>query len=653
MKACAFIALLAAAATTTGGGCNRKVPANGNGEVVRPQTAKPAFAFRLPPVEKNAPRLSGEEARALFKLARLDPLKTRELGTLRKVMNLPDGMFAKSGGYVVVSLYVPGRLEPLAGWAAGGNLAFSVAGATRNALGGQDAAHLASARIRIDLLYDLKPSQPGERFLAGIEGMVTIAGGRQVQIGPDRFLGDESSTAKLRDRYMLRLERLAGLPPGTWRKGQMQLAKYRSVALVQLAPGEEPAFLYRSNVLAAGPSPAECRASAARGMTWLRDAQKVSGKFRYAYYPYSDTYEEKKYNVVRHAGAAFALFNAARRGLGPRVAGRPGPDPNFLAGERALAYLKGVARKDRRFDFYYVPDGTKVKLGAAALVLVALCERERAGGDRSNRELMNGLARFILNQQTPQGEFLSHYDPKKGRPVKEFVSLYYPGESLLGLLRLYELGGRKEEKLLAACHRGAGYLIKFERQQAAANRKKGLAAGQIYPPDAWFMQALEELIRLDEKPDYRAHLFALADCMIAGQDTPAGRRPGWGRPTRFVDQVGAIDESDPPSVCATGARCEGIVSALRVARRAGEKARAARCERALSLAARYVLQNGYHRHNAYALPNPKRAIGGFRLTPLSCSVRIDYVQHCATFLLEWAALQRPAPPPARSGPRVK
>ncbi len=645
MKSCVLIAVLAAAAGSTGGGCNPKT--SKNGVKVAPQTTPPAFAFALPPAETNAPSLTTAEARALFRIARLDPLENLE-SKLRKMRDLPQRVFEKHGGHVAVSLFVPGRREPLIGWAAGGNLAFSTAGAARNALGKRDAAELASARIRIDLIYDLKVWQPGGRMQPGVEGLATFAGNRQVLLLPERFMGDGNTTVKLRDRYMLRLEKLAGMAPGSWKAGKLKmLAMFKSRAVVQLATGDQPVFLYRGNVLAAGPGAAECRAAAERGMAWLRGVQKTSGKFRYVYYPYADTYEEKKYNVVRHAGTAFALFNAARRCVAKRAAeskasNNPTYDPNFRAGERALAYLKGLARVDKRFNFYYVPDGKKVKLGAAALALVALCERERAGGDKSNRTMMNGLAAFLLSQQTPQGEFISHYDPEKGAPVAKFVSLYYPGEALLGLLRLYELGGKKDKKLLAACHLGARYLIKLERQQAAANRKKGLEAGRIYLPDAWFAQALDELIRLDDKPDYRVHLFALADCMIAGQLRDAKLRRSWGQPTKFVDLVGAIDDSDPPSVCATGARCEGIVAALRAARRVKDKARAARYEKALALAARYVVQNGYHAHNAYALPNAKRAFGGFRLTPLSCLVRIDYVQHCAAFLMEWAELQKPA-----------
>jgi hypothetical protein len=316
----------------------------------------------------------------------------------------------------------------------------------------------------------------------------------------------------------------------------------------------------------------------------------------------------------------------------------------MAAGDKALAYIKSVAVQDRRFNFTYVPDGDKIKLGAAALALVAFCERERAGGDASHRELMNSLARFLRAQQTPEGEFLSHYDSGRGRPDGDFKSLYYPGEAMLGLLRLYRLGGKSNAGLLADCHRAAAFLIASERKQATANLAKGVKPGQVYPPDAWFMQALEELIELDARPEYRAHLFALADGMLAGQFVPVGAgAPDWGVATLYPDLTGAIDEADPPSAAATGARCEGLVSALRVARRAGEREAAERYARALRLAARFVAQNQYSAFNSYQLPAPDKAAGGFRFGPLKAGIQIDNVQHCASFLMEWAAALAPEP----------
>jgi hypothetical protein len=634
-------------------GCNGKKNggANGkNGGTTRHGVTPAAFTFQTPPLEKDAPRLTAEEIAALFKIARLNPLKIQKLSVkdLRQMLKLPERMFAEHRGYVLVNLYRPGSRELITGYSLGGNLAFSVAGATRVALGSRDPKLLQNCAIRIDLIYDLKPMDPRDRketMIPGLEGLACLNKGAVVFMPADRFLGDKPDVVQ----YILGLEQLAGLPSGTWKNGKMLLGKYRSRALLQLKKGDDPVALYRSNVLAAPPDAEQCRQAAARGMDWLKRIQKADGSFPYYYYPYADRYDTTKYNIVRHAGTAFSLFSAARQRISGGKPALATADPYFVVGEKALDFIKKTAVRDPRFGFTYVPDGKRIKLGAAALALVAFCERERAGGDASNRDIMTGLARFILNQQTPQGEFISHYDAAKGRPVKKFISLYYPGEALLGLLRLYKLTGRKDQQLLAACHRGAAYLIKFEKAQAADHQNKGGKLSQSYPPDAWFMQALEEIIDVDSKPEYVRHLFILADSMIAWQFVAVGdadaKTPALGEVTRYHDLLGAIDESDPPSACATGGRCEGLVAALRVARKLGKKDAAALYEKSLRLAAKYVVQNQYHAHNAYALPTPSKAIGAFRLNPLECSIRIDYVQHCSSFLMEWAKLQESAPKP--------
>jgi len=632
-------------------GCNGKKnggatgKGNGGTGAVRRGVTPPAFPFEPPPYEKGQLRLSPDEIAALFKIARLDPLKARKLSDLRQVLKLPDRMFAEHKGYVLVGLYPAGSRELLNGYSLGGNLAFSVAGATRNALGSSDPEMLATCPVRIDLVHDLKPLDPRNRdesMIPGVDGLACMNKGAVVFMPADRFLADKPDVVK----YILELEKLAGLPAGTWRDNKMLLGKYRSLALMQLKPGNDAVQLYRSNVLAGSLSTADCAASARRGMDWLRGVQLENGKFKYRYYPYADRYETEKYHMARHAEAALSLFKAARLGISPPSGTRTGSGsssgPHFAAGEKALAYIRQLAVKDRAFDFHYVPDGRRVRLGAAAMALVAFCERERAGGDDSNREFMKSLARFILNQQTPRGEFISHYDPTKGRPVNKFISLYYPGEALLGLLRLYSLTGRKDRELLVACHRGAKYLISFENARLVDHINKGGDPAKGYPPDACFMQALEVLIAIDSRPEYVRHLFKLADSMLAWQlsSLEGGRPTGWGGPTRFPDLVGAIDNADPPSAPQTGARCAGLVAALRVARKQGRKDAAARYARALDLAGKFVIQNQFHAHNSYALPQPARAVGGFRLTPLNCTVRMDHVHHCAAFLLEWAALKK-------------
>src|SRR5262245_65377596 len=79
--------------------------------------------------------------------------------------------------------------------------------------------------------------------------------------------------------------------------------------------------------------------------------------------------------------------------------------------------------------------------------------------------------------QRKDGSFDSRYRVKVEDP-HGIASLYYPGEAMLGLMRLYRLNGDK--RLLEASRRGARFLIDSQRKL------------EKLPADAWLMQALED-----------------------------------------------------------------------------------------------------------------------------------------------------------------
>ena len=94
-------------------GCNGTgSPGNGNAARLAPH-----LTFAAPPLAQGAPVLTAGEVRALFKLARLDPLKARDPAALRRLMKLPGRLFEEHKGYVTVTLHLPGIPEPPVGTA--------------------------------------------------------------------------------------------------------------------------------------------------------------------------------------------------------------------------------------------------------------------------------------------------------------------------------------------------------------------------------------------------------------------------------------------------------------------------------------------------------------------------------------------------------
>jgi hypothetical protein len=191
-------------------------------------------------------------------------------------------------------------------------------------------------------------------------------------------------------------------------------------------------------------------------------------------------------------------------------------------------------------------------------------------------------------------------------------SRYYPGEALLGLIRLFKLNG--DQKLLKAAQRGAQFLIEVQRQM------------DPLPPDAWLMQALAELYDASPQKHYAEHSVALAEAIMVAQYDENERS----------DYAGGFGPGPPRSTPAAS-RAEGLVAAYRLARAVGDP-RASNIASALKACARFQLSQQFRSDNNARLPNPARARGGFREGLSSSRIRIDFVQHNISSLLGIASV---------------
>ena len=89
----------------------------------------------------------------------------------------------------------------------------------------------------------------------------------------------------------------------------------------------------------------------------------------------------------------------------------------------------------------------------------------------------------------------------------------------------------------------------------------------------------------------------------------------------------------PPGV-ATAAYLEGFTEALRLARKLGDTQRAARYERAVRWAARFVMQLQFRPEEAYYVRSLPDAVWGVRTTLSRNRLRIDHCQHAMMSLMK-------------------
>lgn len=346
------------------------------------------------------------------------------------------------------------------------------------------------------------------------------------------------------------------------------------------------------------PNRPQLMTAARAGGDYLVRMQKPDGSFHYYYDAAEDRFETRRYNIVRHAGTAFSLLDlyGATRDVRYRESAR-----------LAVKFLRTRFHPARLRNAVYVLDyDGKAKLGANGLALAALAKQIELDPIASSRQSATRLANLILAMQRKDGSFDMRYRIGSSEP-EGITSLYYPGEAILGLVRLFKLNG--EKRLLDSARRGADFLIESQRTMA------------VLPPDAWLMQALEALYNIGHERKYAGHTIALAEAMIAEQYTdsdPPGYSGGFG--------------PGPPRSTPAAARAEGLVSAYRLARSTGD-ARASKIAAALKACASFQLAQQFTGRNSASLPNPRRAAGGFPEGLTSMKIRIDFVQHNISSLL--------------------
>ncbi len=248
--------------------------------------------------------------------------------------------------------------------------------------------------------------------------------------------------------------------------------------------------------------------------------------------------QSRSYNIVRHAGAIYALGLLNNRKPSPEAV-----DAMVRASAFMRRYYMGPGPQPGQIVVWSAPFPTPsvADLGASGLGLVALTATEKARPRSIPMDEMQGLARFILFLERPDGSFIDKYKPLSG-PDEDFESLYFPGEAVLGLIDLYELDHNKE--WLEAAARALMYLA---RSRASLTE---------VPPDHWAMIATAKLWPyLQEIPGSASsdalihHAEQVCRALMAGQIT--------GTDLPLVQ--GSFDPNGRTAPAAT--RIEGILAA--------------------------------------------------------------------------------------------
>ncbi len=219
------------------------------------------------------------------------------------------------------------------------------------------------------------------------------------------------------------------------------------------------------------------------GAKYLANQVKPSGKFIYGRLPCFDKVLTN-YNTLRHFSSIFALLDVYETyRMGEMTVGS--------AISRAIKFgvnnfIKYRTLADGSTAAYVVEiDDNEIKLGAQGLLLLTLIKHAALMKTKKYLPLMNDVARAIFTMQKPDGSFVHVLNADDFSVKEEFRVVYYDGEAVFGLMKLYAL--THDETLLKAAE------LAFQRFVATNHWKNH---------DHWLSYSINELTTYQPKREY-------------------------------------------------------------------------------------------------------------------------------------------------------
>jgi len=323
---------------------------------------------------------------------------------------------------------------------------------------------------------------------------------------------------------------------------------------------------------------------------YLIKHQKDDGSFYSSYLPFQNRLFESV-PTPRLAHGAWILARAAKILPGDAVR---------EAADRAVAFhLAKVTDHDGNLWVDY--EGEEASVAEVSFLLLALCQLEVT---EELRKYVSGLSSTLWTSIDRHGRVATHRDPSACHDVYQD---YFPGQLLMALAVAADAGltDIDEEKVYCA--------FKFYRHRFRYKRD----FGQV----SWLMQAFSAWWKISHEQQFADFVFEIGDWILRYQQEKTGA---------FIND----HQPDGPGYT-TALYLEGIAAAANTATGLRDERLKSKYSDSFERGLRFLDKLIIQERDAAMLRCPQFAVGGLRQSQYKSEIRIDFVQHSLSAILEF------------------
>lgn len=273
--------------------------------------------------------------------------------------------------------------------------------------------------------------------------------------------------------------------------------------------------------------------------------------------------------------------------------------------DRLIDYhLKGV----RESELGIWLEGEAVpSISELSFLLLALCQLPE---DEGHRALCSKLASKLWSSIDAHGRISTHSKPINGLDAYQD---YFPGQALLALATAHQSG--------------VTAIIESKLDKAFRYYRHRYRYGRNFGQVSWLMQAFGKWWDATGNRMFADFVFEIGDWVLQYQQEKTGA---------FIND----HQFDTPGYT-TALYLEGIAVGLRLAALLGDENRSQRYRKSLARGFKFLDRLVIQQRDASVLPNAEFAIGGLRQSLYASEIRVDFVQHSLSAILETLASFEP------------